>query len=239
MTHGEGSAMATFVLVHGGWGGGSEWTPIARRLWATGHETYTPTLTGLGERAHLAGPNTDLATHVQDVVAVLECEDLRDVILLGHSSGSMVVTSVAERVPERLARLVYLDTIIPADGQSWFDLIGEAATDFLLELAQNRGDGWRIPFPFAPPDADRLPCHPLASVTKPLAIRNPVATTLPRTFVFSTGKGDDWFHGIGGKIAEAARKARTAGWDYRELPTGHHPHRERPEEFTALLLQLV
>jgi pimeloyl-ACP methyl ester carboxylesterase len=161
------------------------------------------------------------------------------VILLGHSSGSMVVTGVAERAPERLSRIVYLDTIIPADGQSWFDLLGHEATKFLLELAQTRGDGWRIPFPFAPPDAEWVPYHPLATVTQPLTVGNPATAALPRTFIFCTGKGDDWFCGIGGKIAEAARQARAAGWDYRELMTGHSPHLERPEEFSALLLQLV
>ena len=108
--------MATFVIVHGAWGGGFSWARIRRMLAAEGHEVFTPTLTGLGERAHLASPDVDLATHIQDVVAVIETEDLRDVILLGHSYGGMVVTGAADRVADRLAHLAYLDAFAPLDG---------------------------------------------------------------------------------------------------------------------------
>lgn len=90
--------------------------------YAASHEVFTPTLTGLGERAHLATPAVNLATHIQDIIGVLECEDLWNVILLGHSSGVMVMAGVAEQRPERLGRLVYLDTAIPKDGLSWLDL---------------------------------------------------------------------------------------------------------------------
>jgi pimeloyl-ACP methyl ester carboxylesterase len=228
-----------YVIVHGGWLGGSEWTPIARRLRAAGHEAYTPTLTGIGERTHLLSPDVDLATHVQDIVGLLECEDLHGVVLVGHSSGSMVISGVAERIPERLDRLVYVDTVFPANGQSFFDLLGEPASGALLELARTEGDGWRVPFPFAPPDAACVPFHPLATVTQPLAVNNPAAAALPRTFIFCTAKEDDWFFGIGGKIAAAARKARAAGWDYRQLPTGHSPHQEMPDELADLLLSLT
>src|SRR4051794_40381551 len=96
-------AMATFVIVHGAWGGGWGWREVATALRAAGHEVFTPTLTGLGERAHLARPETDLTTHVRDVVGVLECEDLRDVLLVGHSYGGMVITGAADRAPDRLA----------------------------------------------------------------------------------------------------------------------------------------
>lgn len=111
--------MATYVIVHGGFFGGWRWRTVANLLRAAGHEAYTPTLTGLGGRCHLANPDINLDTHVQDVVGVIECEDLQDVILIGHSSGSMVVTGVVEKIPERLGYLIYLDTIIPQNGQSW------------------------------------------------------------------------------------------------------------------------
>src|ERR687885_315704 len=110
--------MATYVLVHGGWHGGWCWRKVVPLLRRHGHEVYTPTLTGLGERSHLAHPLVDLETHVTDVVNVLFYEDLREVILLGHSNGGTLITAVAERVPERLAHLVYLDAFVPEDGQA-------------------------------------------------------------------------------------------------------------------------
>ncbi len=110
-------AKATFVLVHPAWFGGWCWGKVTPLLRDRGHDVYTPTLTGLGERAHLANPEISLATHIEDVVNVLEFEDLQRVILVGNSSGGMVITGVADRVPERLAQVVYLDAFVPEDGQ--------------------------------------------------------------------------------------------------------------------------
>lgn len=118
-------AMAIFVLVHGGGHGGWCYQPVARLLRSRGHEVYTPTLTGLGEREHLLSPDVDLDTHITDIVKVLEFEDLRDVILAGHSYGGMVITGVADRVPDRIANLVYLDAAYPVNGQSLVDVTGE------------------------------------------------------------------------------------------------------------------
>src|SRR4051812_1484157 len=114
--------MATFVLVPGAWMGGWCWKKLTPGLQAAGHQVYTPTLTGLGERVHLARPEIDLDTHTQDIVNLLEFEEARDVILVGHSYAGTVVTSVADRVPERLSMLVYLDSGAPPDGKSVFDL---------------------------------------------------------------------------------------------------------------------
>ena len=116
--------MATFVIVHRGCGGGREWTPVAQELPVRGHQVFTPTLTGMGERAHL-GPDVGLATHVDDVVATLEFEDLHEVILCGASYGGMPVTGAADRVSERIRLLAYLDALVPADGQSALDLLPE------------------------------------------------------------------------------------------------------------------
>ena len=107
--------MATFVLVHGGWAGGWQWREVASLLRAAGHDVFTPTLTGLGERVHLASPDVGLDTHIQDILMVLEYEELRDVILVGYSYSGMVITGVAERAPERLAHLVYLDAYVPRE----------------------------------------------------------------------------------------------------------------------------
>src|SRR5215475_1424081 len=115
--------MATIVLAHGAWSATWAWKKMRPLLRAAGHEFFSPTYTGLGERAHLATPDIDLSTHIQDVVAVFEFEDLKDVTLLGHSYGGMVATGVADRVPSRVVRLVYIDAFAPRDGESLFDLV--------------------------------------------------------------------------------------------------------------------
>jgi pimeloyl-ACP methyl ester carboxylesterase len=124
--------MSIFVFVPGGWHGGWCWKRVADLLRAQGHEVYTPTLTGLGERAHLFGPTVDLETHIADILGLLEWEDLREVILVGHSYGGMVITGVADRVPERLSRVVYLDALWPGDGEAVGDVIGEAAVQGVI-----------------------------------------------------------------------------------------------------------
>jgi pimeloyl-ACP methyl ester carboxylesterase len=144
--------MATFVIVHGGFGGGWEWTTVARVLRNQGHEVFTPTLTGIGERAHL-GPEVGLATHVQDVVAVIELEDLRDVVLCGASYGGMSVTGAADRIPDRIGLVVYVDALVPRDGQSGLDLLPTAFGDMVRAAADERGRCW-VPVPEAvlPPE---------------------------------------------------------------------------------------
>ena len=115
--------MTNFVLVQGAWIGGWYWRPIAQALRKAGHEVYTPTLTGLGERSHLIGPNVNLDTHITDVANVFKYEELSDAVLVGHSYGGMVVTGAADALPERIASLVYLDAFVPRNGQALFDLI--------------------------------------------------------------------------------------------------------------------
>ena len=115
--------MATFVIVHGAWSGAHAWRWVRPLLRAAGHDVVTPSLTGLGERAHLATPATNLDTHADDVAAVLHYEDLTDVVLVGHSYGGMVITGVADRIPERIGQLVYLDADVPREGESMMDLV--------------------------------------------------------------------------------------------------------------------
>lgn len=229
--------MATFVLVHGGFAGGWLWGPVRPLLAAAGHAVFTPTLTGLGERSHLAHPEIDLDTHIADIVNVLAYEELADVVLVGHSSSALVVAGVAERLPERLARLVYLDTMIPRHGQSWADLLGPALWGHLLAAARAQGDGWRVSFPAAAP---RMTAHPLASLTQPLAAGDPAAMSVPRAYIYCTDKPPEWFGGLlAPVIARAAAEARAAGWYYRELPTGHTPMQTLPRALVELLLELV
>src|SRR3954471_5708155 len=136
------SKAMTFLLVHGAWHGGWCWRKLTPLLRAAGHQVLTPTLTGLGDRAHLLSAEVDLTTHIQDVSAVLEYEDLRDVVLVGHSYAGMVIAGVAEKARARLEQLVYLDAFLPEDGK--------AVKDF-APLNPTRDDGWRVPVPGAPP----------------------------------------------------------------------------------------
>src|SRR5665213_1153420 len=116
--------MATYVLVHGGAHGGWCYQRVARILRSSGHEVYTPTMTGVGERSHLVGPEVDLDMHIDDIAAVLYYEDLHDVILVGHSYGGMVITGTADKVADRVGRLVYLDAATPVNNQSLVDVAG-------------------------------------------------------------------------------------------------------------------
>ncbi len=126
--------MATFVLVHGGGHGGWCYARVKRRLEAAGHEVFAPSLTGLGDRAHLLSPAVDLEVHIADVVALLHSWDLAEVVLVGHSYGGMVITGVADRATDRIAKLVYLDAANPRNGQSLVDVAGPT-----LELARPSG----------------------------------------------------------------------------------------------------
>jgi pimeloyl-ACP methyl ester carboxylesterase len=156
--------MATFVIVHGAWSGGHAWRWLRPLLRTAGHEVFTPTLTGLGERAHLAGAQVDLDTHIRGVLGVLEFEDLDQVVLVGHSYGGMVITGVADQAPQRLTQLVYLDAEVPTDGQCEFDLLAPEERDGYQQAATTTGQGWQIP----PPVPDPLPhLHPAPAPGQP------------------------------------------------------------------------
>jgi pimeloyl-ACP methyl ester carboxylesterase len=224
--------LAIYVLVHGGWDGGWAWREVTTQLRAAGHEVYTPTLTGLGERVHLRHPGISMDTHIQDVVGVFEFEGLREVVLVGWSYSGMVITGVAERVPERIARLVYLDAFVPEDGQSLTDLAGPQFASAFEEIARTQGDGWRVPFPW--PVNDNRPRTDLLlnPVKEPVAVRNAAARVLPRTYIYCADKPDDPL------FAQFAQRARgDAAWRYRELPTGHEAVWTMPREVADLLIE--
>jgi pimeloyl-ACP methyl ester carboxylesterase len=225
--------MATFVLVHGGWTGGWSWQYVRRQLFAAGHDVFTPTLTGLGERVHLARPDVDLALHVQDVVNVLEAEDLRDVILAGHSYGGMVITGVAEQVPERLAHLAYLDAFAPRDGESLLDLQQPPARQMTEDALRRSPDGWRVRWPGSrnsspwPALTPRYSPQPWQTIVQPLAVTNPAAARLPRTYVRCTAdKAPGGFDALSLDISW--QRARAGGWRLREIDAPHNGVREAP-----------
>ena len=125
--------MTTFVLVHGGWHGGWCWNRVSKLLSAKQHTVVAPTLTGLGERSHLLSPEIDLETHVLDIVNVMKWQELRDVVLVGHSYGGMVISGVAERMERSIASLVMLDAMVPASGQSVNDLASSRVRDSMTK----------------------------------------------------------------------------------------------------------
>jgi pimeloyl-ACP methyl ester carboxylesterase len=144
--------MAMFLVAHGAWSAGWAWKKMRPLMRDAGHEFWTPTYTGLGERAHLAHAGIDLDTHIQDIIAVLETEDLHDVILIGHSYGGMVATGVADRARDRIKHIVYVDAFAPKDGQSAFDLQQPGQAAQRREAARKDGDGWRLATGPMPPD---------------------------------------------------------------------------------------
>lgn len=235
--------MATFVLVHGAWGGAWSWNKfVAPMLRAAGQDVYTVTLTGLGDRTHLSSPDVDVNTHIQDVVNVLFYEDLTDVILVGHSYGGNVITGVADRVPERLQQLVYLDAATPSDGDSsasrW-----PGRLEQLEEQARREGDGWKIAPGTPPPDQPaeitewarpRRSPMPIKTMTTPIELARG-ETTLPRTYVYCTLDKQPGSH----QAQRAERVRNDPRWQYFELNTGHNLHYTAPKETVAILLQLA
>ncbi|MET0457699.1 MAG: alpha/beta fold hydrolase [Ilumatobacteraceae bacterium] len=237
--------MSTFVIVHGGFGGGWEWTPVAELLRERGHSVFTPTLTGMGERSHL-GPRVGLTTHIDDVVAVLEFEDLHNVVLCGASYGGMPITGAADRVSERIALLLYIDALVPVNGQSSLDLLPERFGALVRAAADEDGHGWiAIPAGVLPPDGlrmddtmkryiARLRDQPVASFTEPIHLTN-AADGVRRAFIRCTGyELDVW----GDPIEPMAARARTEGWPYRELNAPHDPHLFDPTATAVLLEEL-
>jgi pimeloyl-ACP methyl ester carboxylesterase len=215
--------VATFVIVHGATSGGWIFAPTARFLRARGHEVFTPTLTGQGERAHLADPSVGLATHVDDVVNVLEYEDLHDVVLAGASYAGMVVTGVADRIPERIAHLVYVDAVLPRDGEAFVDLIPADWRQRIL-AAERIGD-WRLPLRDDP--EPRLVRQQLRTFVEPLRLTGGAHPS--RTYIRCTSP----LHP--GLAPSHERALAEPGFVHRELPCGHSASREMPERLADLL----
>ena len=241
--------MATFVLVHGAWAGGWIWKKVIPSLRAAGHDVYATTGTGLGDRVHLAGPTVDLDTHITDVVNALKWEELTAVTLVGWSYGGMIITGVADRVPERLARLVYLDASVPVDGENSYDadLSSEEARASDRAAAEAAGrPGFLVVEPYVewiasllPDRADRewvfanLVPQPIATYTQPIRLRNSAATAVPRIFVRCTQDP------AGAGNHTEARVRSTPGWQYRELPENHLAPINAPKATAEILLSLV
>ncbi|MDQ2654356.1 MAG: alpha/beta hydrolase [Chloroflexota bacterium] len=238
--------MATYVLVPGAWLGGWAWRDVAETLRDEGHEVYPVTLTGLGERVHLGRPEVDLETHITDVVNTILANDLDEVILAGHSYAGAVVTGVADRVPERLERVVYVDSAPLPNGTAMADFYPPEARAALQETVDRFGDGWKLPFPgWEILGADASPAgisdedllliearaepHPWGAYTQPLRLERAEpawqGTIIACNDVMS--------------LAEAAvpeiTQFQQEPWQWIELPTGHWPMFSAPDELAEIL----
>jgi pimeloyl-ACP methyl ester carboxylesterase len=234
--------MATIVLAHGAWSAAWAWKKMRPLLRAAGHEFFSPTYTGLGERAHLANPDIDLSTHIQDVLAVLEFEDLQDVTLIGHSYGGMVATGVTDRARERIARVVYIDAFAPHDGQSLFDLVGPKAEGNMRAGAAKDGDGWRLPVNPMPPDtapedvawaSPRRRPQPIRTFEQKLKLESKEPPP-SRHYIYATRNGP------GDVFRQFSDRARSeSDWKHHEIDASHNPHITCPDVLMALLTRIM
>jgi len=233
----------TYVLVHGACHGGWCWQKITPLLRAAGHDVYTPTQTGLGERSHLLQPGLGLETFIDDIANVLVWEDLHNVILVGHSFGGITITGVADRMPDRISQLVYLDALILQDGESPFDIIPPEVAQQRRELSLKTSGGLTMAVPppemfgvFDPLDTAWLKArctpHPMSTYEDRLPLRHEPGNDLPATYVAVTP-----FYGPTTSSRDYARTRKD--WKYREMQAGHDAMVTHPLDVAKLLLDLA
>lgn len=247
--------MATFVLVPGFWLGGWAWRQVANPLRAAGHEVYPITLTGLGERVHLGGPQVNLDTHLADVMNTITFEDLHDVLLVGHSYAGTVVNGVADRMPERIAKRIYVDTAPLPDGFAQVDFGSPEDNKADEAIVNEVGDGWRLPLPpWEKLDhgvnlkglgeneralmRSRATDMPFGAARQALHLHNPARAQIPNLAIWCTFSS----HQVREMIATGNPtfgELAGANWQFVDLPTGHWPMFSRPADLAALLLAAV
>ena len=233
--------MATFVLVQGAWHGSWCWKRVRSALQARGHEVFTPTLTGVGERSHLLAPGVNLDTHINDVVNLIKWEELTDVVLVGHSYGGCVISGAADRIAERIGKLVYLDAFLLENGESLHDTLPPEQRNMQLDLMRQHGDGWMVPpipaevFAVNPGDSAwvnrQCTMQPIATFQQAITLKGN-AKALPTTYILATGWNDSPFP----KFCE---RAKARGWKTLSVACGHDVMLDKPEELTQILLGLA
>jgi len=237
--------LKTYVLVHGGGHGGWCYRKVARLLREAGHEVFTPTLTGLGERKHLLSTETNLSTHIADIVNTLVYEDLRDVILVGHSYGGMVITGVADRAQDRIRELVYLDAAHPSDGQSLVDTapasmaFARSSSQMVngVELVMWPNDEMVAAMGVSDPEdvailRARMMPHPWKAFEERLKFVNGDASRkIPRTNINCVGSLRH--------SSDADRAKQVDGHRNFEIDTGHDLMMSEPRKVTDMLLKVA
>jgi len=230
--------MATFLFVPGAWHGGWCWKKLTPHLRVAGHEVYTPSLTGLGERSHLLTPDIDLDAHVQDILRLLFFEDLQKVVIVGHSYGGMLIPMVLERAADRIVHAVFLDALVPLPSHSLFDILPDVKTA-MTERANQVGEGWYVPpwegNTFGITDEEdkkwvmaRVTPHPIKTFQQPARFSRAPYLVVPCTFVAC-----EWVLQTYG-----AEPPQAEGMRYVELSTGHCAMYTAPRELAEILLDL-
>ncbi len=219
----------TIVIVHGAWGGAWAFKKVEALLRDKGFQVYRPQLTGQGDRVHLARPDIGLNTHIEDVVNMILYEDLHDIILVGHSYGGMVITGVADRVPDRIKRLVYLDALVPNDGDSVSTMFRDGG-EFIKQMTKGDYVVPRWVKPDQPPPHD-VP-QSLKTFTDPIVLKNDAARKIPATYILTVEKGkeakdDDFF--------PQSQRAKERGWTMLQLTSDHNPQWSAPEALVEML----
>ena len=222
----------TYVLVHGAWGGAWQFKNTHKKLEKAGENVYRVNLTGLGERVHLANDKVDLSTHVKDVVNTILFEDLDSVILMGHSYGGMVVTAVADSIPERIKKIIYLDAFVPEDGESVFEFMSQGPAKDLM----NSKDGVSI-FPPWVKDTTVFPRdvpHPVATLKQVIKLKNPNRLKIPSTYILTSEKQ------YGGKEKDDFyffyTRANKYGWKTIDMEANHNPQVDKLDDLVKILL---
>jgi pimeloyl-ACP methyl ester carboxylesterase len=231
----------TFVLVHGAWRGGWCWRRVADILESQGHKVFTPTLTGLGERSHLLSGSIRLATHVADVVNVIQWEDLNDVVLVGHSYAGFVISGVAEQVPLAIASLVFLDAFVPETGECLVELTAPATRE-VIEAARQKGDGTVPARPaefFKVNEKDRpwmdAMCtpHPVATMLDRITVTGARERVPKKTYIRAGDYPNPAFD------AAHAKLGTNPAWRVYEVPCGHDVMVDMPERLAEILLEVA
>jgi pimeloyl-ACP methyl ester carboxylesterase len=235
-----GNHKTTYVLVHGAWYGSWSWKRVRKALQSAGHDVFTPTLTGSGERSHLNSPAIDLSTHIADVVNLIKWEELSDVILCGHSYSGCVISGVADQMPAHIRAIVYLDAFVLEDGECLFDLFPQELVQGMRQQAHDTGDDWRIP-PI-PPEVfnvnkhdlgwvkTQTTPHSLTSFEEHIKFTNNLAQIQDITHILATGFD-------GSAIPPSHERARIKGWKTRTMASGHMIMLDHPDELVELLLE--
>lgn len=223
----------TFLFVPGAWDGGWDYAKVDSILRAKGDIVYRPTLTGLGERVHLSNANINLSTYITDITNVIKFENLHNIILVGHSYGGMVISGVAEQMPDRIKELVYLDAMVPNNAESARDICG----DLWAPMTKNNIRDSVVLYPFGPTKTT-VPTdvpQPLKTFTEPLKINNPLVKKIPSVFVLMTKDGKS--NPESDKMGLVRAKARN--WKVYPFEGGHYSMREQPENLVKKLEQIL
>jgi pimeloyl-ACP methyl ester carboxylesterase len=236
--------MASFVLVHGTWGGGWQWRQVAENIRAKGHLVFTPTLTGLGEREHLVSRETNLDTHIQDIAAVISTEKLNDVVLIGTSYAGLIISGVADRLPQQIRTLIYLNAALPTNNKCMLDTVSAERRQTVQKLADAEGDGYRVPTSLVldtgiENDAERqaflarMSPHPLPSLLQPIRLTGRYLDVPRKAYVLATKKISHHFQ----EYYEWAK--RQPNWTAHEIASHHYPMVTVPDQTADLLMQIA